>query len=223
MTGQTYDLKKEISGAAPRPGFELTEAQMERLRRVGEVALGVSVIAGTAAVSVVAPNIFSALDKIFGKKQYGTRRNTLARREEQVIKSFYYMRRQGYIKIKKRGDLLIVHPMELGQRRLVKLKFENLSVRRPRSWQGLWWLVLADIPSKQFRAAADMFQKKLKQMDFYPLQRTAWVYPFDPRTEVEAVAAHYRISPFVTTMEVKRLDKSDEEVLRDFFREKGLI
>ena len=223
MNRQIYDLKKEISGAMPRTGFELTEEQMERLRRVGEVALGVTIIAGIAAVSIVAPNIFVALDKIFGKKQYGTRKNTLARREEQLTKSFYYMRRQGYIKIKKRGDLLIAHPTEKGRRRLAKLQFKNLSVRRPRSWQGLWWLVLADIPSKQFRAAADMFQKKLKRMDFYPLQRTAWVYPFDPRTEVEAVAAHYRINPFVTIMGVKRLDKSDEEVLRDFFRERGLI
>jgi len=223
MKQQTFNLKKEISGASPRPGFELTEEQMERLRRVGEVALGVTIIAGITAVSMVAPNIFTALDKIFGKKQYGTRKNTLARREEQILKSFYYMRRQGYIKIEKKGELLIVHPTEQGQRRLAKLQFENLSVKRPRSWQGLWWLVLADIPSKQFRAAADMFQKKLKQMDFYPLQRTAWVYPFDPRTEVEAVAAHYRINPFVTTMEVKRLDKSDEEILRDFFRKRGLI
>lgn len=223
MTKQIFDIKKEINSAAPRPGFELTEEQMERLRRVGEVALGITIVAGVAAVSVVAPNIFTALDKIFGKKEYGTRKDTLAKRREQLTKSFYYMRRQGYIKIEKRGELLIVQPTEKGQRRLAKLQFENLLVRRPRLWKGTWWLVLADIPSKPFRIAADMFQKKLKQMDFYPLQRTAWVHPFDPREEVESVAAHYRINPFVTTMEVKRLDESDEEALRDFFQKKRLI
>jgi hypothetical protein len=223
MKQTLLNIKNEISKTAPEPEFELSEAQIERLRKVGEVALAVSMVAGVAALSVVAPNIFVALDKIFGKKQYGSRKSTLERRQEQLTKSFYYLRRQGYINLEKRGELLFVAPTKKGLKRLDRLRFDTLAVKKPRKWAGTWWLVIADVPSKQFRVAADMFQKKLKQMDFYPLQRTVWVHPFDPRRELEDVAAYYSLNPFITMMEVCRLDESDESNLKKFFQEKRLL
>src|SRR3989338_1327196 len=140
------EIKKEIREAAQKAGFELSEDQKDRLKTVGAVALLVTAAAGAIALSAVAPNIFVALDKIFGKKQYGSRKDTLARRQEQLAKSFYYMRRQGYINIEKKGGFLIVHPTEKGLKRLGRLSFDTLTVPRPRSWQGTWWLGLADGP-----------------------------------------------------------------------------
>jgi hypothetical protein len=215
-------IKSEIEKTAPKPGFELSEQQMKLLKTVGEVALAATILGGVVALSAIAPNIFSALDKIFGKKQHGSRKNTLEKREEQLAKQFYYMRRQGYIQIEKRGELLVVTPTKRGRQRLAKLKFQTLYVKKPRKWKKTWWLVTADIP-KELRVAANYFQKKLKQMDFYPFQRTVWVHPFDPREEIESVAAHYRVSPFVTVMEIKQFERSDNDVLENFFGKKGLI
>lgn len=217
------DIRHEIKNAAPKAGFELSEEQKDRLKTVAAAALVVIAAAGVVALSAVAPNIFVALDKIFGKKQYGSRKDTLTRRQEQLAKSFYYMRRQGYISIEKKGGYLMVHPTEKALKRLAVLRFDNLLIPKPKTWNGTWWVVLADIPSKLYRGAANMFQKKLRQMHFYPLQRTVWIHPFDPRNEVEDVAAHYRISAFVTIMEVKRLDDSDRELLEKFFQKKELI
>lgn len=223
MKNPKINLKKEITSAAPEAGFEFSEQQLKHLRTVGEIALAITLLAGIVAISTVAPNLFLALDKIFGKKQYGSRKHTLERREEQLTKSFYYMRRQHYITLEKRGNFVFASPTKKGLQRMQKIQFDTLQITRPKKWKEAWWIVLADIPTKQFRIAADMFQKKLKQMSFYPLQRTVWVHPFDPRPEVEAVAAHYRVSPFVTTMEVKHVDQSDEEILRVFFQNKRLI
>ncbi|OGE84430.1 MAG: hypothetical protein A2846_02600 [Candidatus Doudnabacteria bacterium RIFCSPHIGHO2_01_FULL_49_9] len=216
------DIRGEIRKATPRAGIDLSAEQIERLKTVGAIALAITAVAGVLAVSAVAPNIFVALDKIFGKKQYGSRKDTLDKRQAQLAKSFYYMRRQGYINIEKKGGFLIVHPTEKGLKRVAELNFDNLLISRPKSWSGTWWVIMADIPSK-FRIAADMFQMKLKQMGCYPLQRSVWIHPFDPRGEVEAVAAYYRVSPFVTLMEVKRLEESDKEMLEKFFQEKRLI
>ncbi|OGE76777.1 MAG: hypothetical protein A3C85_03465 [Candidatus Doudnabacteria bacterium RIFCSPHIGHO2_02_FULL_48_21] len=216
------DIRNEIKNSSPKAGFELSEDQKAHLRTAGEVALAVAMTAGVVALSAIAPNAFVALDKIFGKKQYGSRKNTVVKRQNQLTKSFYYMRRQGYINIEKRGGLLMVYPTKKGQERLREINFKNLSVKKPKHWNGNWWMVVADIP-KQFRIAANTFQKKLKQMEFYPLQRTVWIHPFDPREEIESVATHYHINPFVTLMEIKQLDHSDYELLEDFFRKKGLI
>jgi len=215
-------INNKIKKAAPKAGFELSDRQMKYLKTTGEVALAIAILGGAMALSALAPNIFIALDKIFGKKQFGTRKNTLEKREKQLAKRFYYMRRQGYVKIEQHGALLLVSPTKKGVRRLFKVKFKNLQIKRPRKWKKTWWLILADIP-QEFRVAADYFQKKLKQMSFYPLQRTSWIHPFDPREEVEAVAAHYKVSPFITIMEIKRVEQSDSDLLEDFFKNKELI
>lgn len=216
---QVGSIGKIIEESAPRPGFEFSENQIAYLRTVSHITLAVTMFAGFVALTTVAPNIFVALDKIFGKKQYGTKRDTLERRKQQLKRSFYYLRDQGYIDIQKRGDLIYISPTSKGQRHMNKIAFKNLRVKTPKKWEKTWWIVLADIPSKQFRHRAYYFQKKLKAIGLYPLQRTAWIHPFDLREEVEAVAVHYKLNPFITVMGVNRLDPSDEKDLRKYFSE----
>lgn len=75
---------------------------------------------------------------------------------------------------------------------------------------------MADIP-KEYKNAADNFRRKLRQMKFYPLQRTVWLYPFDPRVEVDFVSTFLRVERFVTTMKVTKLEQSDAKILTDYF------
>ncbi|MBI4049474.1 MAG: hypothetical protein HY395_01495 [Candidatus Doudnabacteria bacterium] len=83
--------------------------------------------------------------------------------------------------------------------------------------------MLADIPSKPYRKHADFFREKLKSLGFYPLQRTVWIHPFDPRDQVEFVAAFYSLEKFVTTMEVSRLEAEDEKVIFNHFKDQGIL
>ena len=76
----------------------------------------------------------------------------------------------------------------------------------------------ADIPTKNYRRGADMLRRKLKELGFFSLQRTLWFYPFDPRKELEYVVNSFGIANFVTLMEVSRLDRDDEEIMKKFFR-----
>jgi DNA-binding transcriptional regulator PaaX len=98
------------------------------------------------------------------------------------------------------------------------MSFDHLSITRPKVWNRHWWVVLADIPSKDFRVQADMFRKKLKNMEFYPLQRTVWIHPFDPRDEIDFVSVHYGIERFVTVLEATTLHADDRERLEKYFK-----
>jgi hypothetical protein len=60
-------------------------------------------------------------------------------------------------------------------------------------------------------------------MGFYPLQRTLWLYPFDPREEIRFVVEHFGISQFVTVLEISRMDKEDESRMKDFFKASGVL
>lgn len=194
----------------------LTEAQIEKLKTAGEIGLALIAVAGIISLSLVAPNVFTAIDKLFLRKH--RRKLTKKERQIKVAQSFYYMKRKGLVRFKRiKGDFLI-SLTALGKKKYKKIDFETMIIRRPKKWDGKWWQVAADIPTKKYRNGADLLRQKLKDLGFFLLQRTLWYHPFDPREEVEFIVNHYGIERFVTLMEVSRLDKDDEAKLKDFFR-----
>jgi len=110
-----------------------------------------------------------------------------------------------------------------GEDKVRRLNFENLTIPQTSRLRKHWWFVLADIPSNPYRRRADLFREKLKLMNFYPLQRTVWVYPYKPTDQIEFVAVYYEIENFVTVAEAAKLDADDEEKLNQFFKDKSII
>lgn len=200
----------------------ITDEQLERLKSAGEVALAIIGVAGTIALSAVAPNIFTALDKIFFKKT-SARRSTRSQKEQKLQRTFYYLKEHGYIIIKPKGRDFKVWLSKLGKRKLKKVALDALSIPKPKSWNGKWWLVAADIPTEDYKWAADLFRQKLKDIKFYPLQRTLWFYPYDPRKEIEFLMNYFGIGRFVTVMEVERMDFSDEKKMIEFYKGEKIL
>lgn len=190
----------------------LNPTQVERLKTVSELTLSILGTVGLVSLAVIAPGILGAIGKL--KSHAGLTRKGKA---EKIYKSFYYLRRSGQIKMRITRNDLKVSLSNLGKKKLEKLNLKTLNIVTPAVWNRKWWLVAADIPTKEYKHSADLFRRKLEQLGFYPLQRTLWLYPFDPRKEISFVASWYRIERFVTVMEVNRLDRDDENKLKSFF------
>ena len=220
MDGKFSGLIRKSLPFASKPA--LTDEQMEKLKTAGSIALVILGVAGAVALSAVAPNIFLALDKILSKRN-DDRKFGRRERENRLVRTFYYLKRYKYITMKPTGKDFNIFLTRLGRGRLKRINFERLTIPRPKKWEGKWWQVAADIPTKQHKWAADALRKKLKSMKFYSLQRTLWFYPHDPREELEWIIEHFGIGQFVTVMEVSRLDSDDEERMRDFFEKEKIF
>ncbi|MDP3993952.1 MAG: hypothetical protein U1C56_01195 [Candidatus Curtissbacteria bacterium] len=200
----------------------LTAAQIEKLKTAGEVALGLLAAGGMLTLTVMAPNTFWAFERLFFKKpRY--KHWTPGRKREKVARTFYYLKQHGLIKMAPTKKDFLISLTKLGRKRLEKMDFDAMAIKRPASWDGRWWQVAADIPTKDHKRAADLFRKKLKDIGFFPLQRTLWFYPYDPRGELEFLMNHFHIEHFVTIMEISRLDKDDEKMMKRFFKKKNII
>ncbi len=224
---QTYS-KNSIQGiikdGSPKQLFQLTDAEVKTISNVAQVILAVSVVAGAVTLSAIAPNIFQILNKVSWKrKTYSTFNNKTKDQQRKIAKSFYYLKQQGYLELKKSGKDFLVNVTQKGQAKIEKIKFGSLVVPKTKKWDGHWWLVLADVPSDPYRSYADVFRQKIKSLGFYPLQRTVWLYPYDPRAQIGLISAQYNIDRFVTVMEVVSLDPQDLKVLTKFFKERNLI
>ncbi|MDP3740837.1 MAG: hypothetical protein Q8R08_00740, partial [bacterium] len=179
--------------------FKLTERQIETAKTVSGVILAVLLGAGIIALTAVAPNIFVALDKIFGSTSGGNRWSKSPRNKTKVTKAIYYLKSQGNIKLTRKGDDFLVEITQKGRKKTRKFQFDGLELERQKKWDHRWWMVIADVPLK-YRRNADLFREKLKELGFYRLQKTVWFYPFDMRDEIDFVSAYYHLSNFVSSM-----------------------
>lgn len=210
-------LAQAIRESVPDKKYKLSEKQIKMLKTSAHVILAIAAIAGVVAVAAIAPNIF----QILGKK--GKFRSAdPEKRYRQVAKSFYYLKREGYIEWHKAGRELVLKLTGKGKNKLSALDFETMMVSHPKRWDGNWWLVLADVP-QAYRYQEDLLRAKLKLMNFYPFQRSVWIYPYNPRTEIDTVARFYEIERFVTTMQVSKVEKPDEAALLEFFKKKAIL
>lgn len=200
----------------------LSPEQIERLKRTSEIVLVILAGAGIVALTAISPNILGAMAKLW-ERHFPDRRYSKRERDQQVTHAFYYLKRSGQIRLQKTKNDFLVSLTPLGKKRLQELDFKTLSIPKPVRWDKKWWLVAADIPTKKYRIGADLLRAKLRQMKFYRLQRTLWLYSYDPRREIEFIVNRYRVERFVTVMEINRLDQDDEEKLRDFFEAEGIL
>lgn len=220
MKSYQKDLASIIKASNPKPKIQLSEQQIKALRSFGNVLLAILGVAGAITVAIAAPNALQA----FGMFEKGRGRAWPKRdaRLRKVTRSFYYLKEKGYVSLSPNGGDFRIQITDKGKTKLNELYFRSLTVPK-QFWDGKYWEVAADIPTKQYRKAADALRRQLKRMNFYSLQRTLWFYPFDPRKQIDILSDTYRIGQFVTVMKISKMDSSDEKVLYNYFHEIDIL
>lgn len=104
--------------------------------------------------------------------------------KKKISSVFYDLKKEGYIDIKMNGRQIYISLTEKGRKKAGWMQINDLKIKRSKKWDKKWRLVIFDIAQikKNYREA---FRGKLKQLGFYPLQKSVWIYPFDCRDEIE--------------------------------------
>jgi|GEM_PF-543616 len=104
-----------------------------------------------------------------------------------------------------------LHLTEKGRKRAGSFRIDTLLTRKPRHWDGKWRMIVFDIPEKQ-RKGRDAIRHKLKALNFFQLQESVWIYPYECRLAVQHLADYYNVKPHVHFAIVDAFDQ--EEVAR---------
>jgi hypothetical protein len=200
----------------------LEPRQITALKSAADIVLAIIASAGIISIAILAPNAFKALQPIFKAGKTGRRFST-KEKARKAAKVVYYLKRHNLVKMKRESGEWKIFLSRLGKTRYYSLGIEVLRVPSVKKWDKKWWQVAADIPTKEYRQGADLLRKKLKQLYFFPLQRSLWFYPYDPRREIEFISNHYSVANYVTVMEINRLDKDDEDKLIRYFSKLNIL
>ncbi|HEY4510221.1 MAG TPA: CRISPR-associated endonuclease Cas2 [Candidatus Paceibacterota bacterium] len=129
-----------------------------------------------------------------------------------VLRDFKYNRLVDW----KESDNGVVHVVlsERGKYRALEYNLEEMRIKKPLHWDGLWRVVFFDIPEKCKRAR-EAFRAQLKRLGFYELQRSVYVFPYKCKNEIDFVVEFFELRQHVQYAEI--IDLTSEEELKLHF------
>ena len=107
--------------------------------------------------------------------------------------------------IENSDGLLMLELTDEGKKRVLRYHPSKMKIKKPIKWDGLWRLVIFDIPESMKRermALAGM----LRRLDFYPLQRSVFIFPYECKNEIDFVVEMFNLRPYVRFLIVKDID-----------------
>ena len=113
-------------------------------------------------------------------------------------RKLYAMRQQGYIS-EKNGLT------DLGHQILDKEKLWSLSIPTPKKYDGLWHILVFDIP-KAKAGTRISFIRHLQNLGMRFYQRSVWIYPYPCENEVRQIGREYGLLPFLSFIVAKEID-----------------
>ena len=136
--------------------------------------------------------------------------------KRKVRDAFYNLRKQGYIEFKYKGNQLYIYLTKKGKEKAGWLQVDALKIKRPKKWDKKWRIVIFDI-SQLKKIYREAFRGKLKELGFFPLQKSVWIYPFDCKSEIKVLRKFFGLSENEVRIIIAK-DIGEDKTLRKYFR-----
>ena len=82
-----------------------------------------------------------------------------------------------------------------GKLKTLKYSFGEMKPTKTK-WDGKWRIVIFDIPEKM-RSGRDALRSKLREMGFYELQKSVFIFPYKCEEEIEFVIEFFNLRRWV--------------------------
>ncbi len=163
--------------------------------------LAIAAVGGIFFIGAVAPNVVQLLGRHRRLKHY---------LPQQLKTSYHKLKHRGLIKLVIGTDgRTLVRLTEKGERRLDRLDLDAIRIVKPKTWDKKWRVLIFDIPVR-FRKAREALRWKIKELGFWQLQKSVWVYPYPCAEELIFVAEFFGVLPHVEILTVEKVLRSGE-------------
>ena len=122
---------------------------------------------------------------------------------KRMSQRFRAMRRQGYLS--KRDDAYVF--TNKGLAIMEKEKLWALSIPALKKYDGLWRILVFDIPKKK-SGVRIVFVRHLQNLGLRFFQRSVWIHPYPFEKEVKKIANAYGITQYLSFITAVEIDRS---------------
>ncbi len=128
-----------------------------------------------------------------------------AKRSEGFIKSLSYLQKNRLVSIAEKDGQQILTLSEDGKKRVLNFNLDQMTIKKPKTWDGYWRIVIFDIPERR-KQGREALRSKLKQLGFFQLQKSCFIYPYECKSEIDFISEMYEVAPyvnFIVAMEIE--------------------
>lgn len=134
---------------------------------------------------------------------------------KRIYEAIRRLNQKRLVELIEKGDGLYIKITDSGKQLVKNFDYDNLQLPRLKKWDKKWRLIIFDIPNEK-RKERQVFSKKLKEIGFYPLQESVFIYPYECRDEVDFICEFLLISRHVNYCLVESLDKREGDLRKIF-------
>lgn len=104
---------------------------------------------------------------------------------------------------------------KIGKEKTLLYQIDEMKLNKLSKWNGKWRLIMFDVPENK-KKARDALRMKLKEMDFYPIQKSVFITPYPCEDEIDFIASFFNIRKHIVFLEIGRFE--GEEKLKHYFK-----
>jgi len=113
--------------------------------------------------------------------------------KRKVSDTFYRLKHKGLIDISTVNHQIYISLTPEGRKLAGIFQIDKLKVTRPKQWDKKWRIVMFDISQKR-KISREALRGKLKELGFFPLQKSVWTCPFECAAEMELLRDFFGLS-----------------------------
>lgn len=132
-----------------------------------------------------------------------------------VIDRTWRLYRKGLVKVSETKEGYRILITKKGKAEQLRFNLETMEIHTPEYWDGKWRIVFFDIPEK-YKKQRDFLCQKLKALNFYLIQESVFIHPFDCEQEIEFLREVLEIPHQVKTGVLEKVE--NEKDLKRIFK-----
>lgn len=101
-----------------------------------------------------------------------------------------------------------------GKKRIVLYAREELEIKKPKSWDKKWRIVIYDIPQRE-KKLQQVIREALKNLGFLLMQESVYIIPYPCYKEVEFLREYYGVGTYLKYLVAEKLE--DDVPYRTYF------
>jgi len=176
--------------------LEESGKKRKRKRDLKRAILTAVKISGLVGITVIAPNMPSALQKMGLLPKMGNDTSALGRARRRLIDQGLLKQTDGRLRLTPKGTVAAT------------VLESQYSVRRPKRWDGRWRVLAFDVPEYR-KGVRDKIRRTLMHID------SVWAYPYDCEDFIVLLKADFKIGKDVLYMIVDELE-GDGRLRKEF-------
>lgn len=125
------------------------------------------------------------------------------------------LEKQKTVEIIEERNMQVVKLTTKGKKKIVKYAISELEIKKPKTWDRKWRVVVYDISNSQKQLQV-FIRETLKNLGFFAMQESVYIYPYPCFDEIEFLREYYGLGSQIQYLLVTQIE--NDELYKTYFK-----